>query len=486
MKIDSLKMTLLEWLNFKIPLNEIIINCSPVDGSDSMLEFTIGVSVSCKLHYVDTLNTTIKNDKKSINSKLYSLSFATNTDRKRRGDWGGGNQPIRRETILKTLNENSFIKTSNGHKFFEDITKSKFVFSPEGNGIDCHRTYEALIFKSIPICEHNEDIKNKYKDLPVLYTKDYSEITEDYLFKKYNEMKDKTYDFSRLFLSFYQDNIKKEIINNGNYWVNRHSKHFGTNTAYPMDLKVFHLLNDIYDKLSFITVTNSGYINMTLNCLKSLEMLNINLKLKIYCLDQECYDKLKNKYDNVILYENYFSGETIFADGKWNEFTTKKLDIMHTELEKNDFVLFTDGDIVFERAEFVIDCYRQIKENNNIELLIQDEHPLNGVCSGFYIIRKNSNTLNLFSKKTLLEKNAYTKNDQDYINSIIKENNIISKRLSKEQYSNGRYYWEVLRKKEYKEYENFLIHFNWLKGAETKRNKMLEYNRWYMGDLKHK
>ena len=75
MKTDNLKMTLLEWINFKIPLNEIIINCSPVDGSDSMLSFPIGVSVWCKLEYIDKLNKTIRENTKSVNSKLYSLSI---------------------------------------------------------------------------------------------------------------------------------------------------------------------------------------------------------------------------------------------------------------------------------------------------------------------------------------------------------------------------------------------------------------------------
>lgn len=31
---DSLKMTIEEWINYKIPLNEVIINCSIKNGSD--------------------------------------------------------------------------------------------------------------------------------------------------------------------------------------------------------------------------------------------------------------------------------------------------------------------------------------------------------------------------------------------------------------------------------------------------------------------
>ena len=34
---------------------------------------------------------------------------------------------------------------------FFDLMQSRFTFSPEGNGLDCHRHYEAILFKGIPI-----------------------------------------------------------------------------------------------------------------------------------------------------------------------------------------------------------------------------------------------------------------------------------------------------------------------------------------------
>jgi hypothetical protein len=104
------------------------------------------------------------------------------------------------------------------------LPKYKFVISPEGNGIDCHRHYEALIAGCIPIVESNEHIKEKYKGCPILYTQDYNEITEDYLKKKYEEMIDIKYDFSRLFLPFYKPEVKKIIKDCGNYWINHTTK----------------------------------------------------------------------------------------------------------------------------------------------------------------------------------------------------------------------------------------------------------------------
>jgi len=93
------------------------------------------------------------------------------------------------------------------------------VISPEGNGIDCHRHYEALIAGCIPIIEDNSQIREKYKGCPILYTHDYSEITETYLIQKYTEMLDQTYDFAPLFLSTYTPEEQEEIKKCGNYWT---------------------------------------------------------------------------------------------------------------------------------------------------------------------------------------------------------------------------------------------------------------------------
>jgi hypothetical protein len=56
---------------------------------------------------------------------------------------------------------------------------------------------------------------------PILYTTDYSEINEKYLLDKYNEMIDMEYDFSRLFLSFYDGENQSAIKECGNYWIRK-------------------------------------------------------------------------------------------------------------------------------------------------------------------------------------------------------------------------------------------------------------------------
>jgi hypothetical protein len=136
----------------------------------------------------------------------------TDTDQRRRPN--GTN----RKGIVQTLEKNGILNTYTDN-YFEDLPKYKFVISPEGNGIDCHRHYEALMAGCIPIVEYNDHIQHKYQGCPILYTKDYTEITEEYLSKKYEEMIDTEYDFSRLMLDHYDEETIRKIKTCGNFWM---------------------------------------------------------------------------------------------------------------------------------------------------------------------------------------------------------------------------------------------------------------------------
>ena len=84
--------------------------------------------------------------------------------------------------------------------------------------MDCHRHYEAIMAGDVPIVEDNPKIKSKYPKLPILYTRDYSELTTEYLTKKYNEFLNQEWDFSKMFLSMYDEYAQNEIKLNGNAW----------------------------------------------------------------------------------------------------------------------------------------------------------------------------------------------------------------------------------------------------------------------------
>jgi hypothetical protein len=83
------------------------------------------------------------------------------------------------------------INVSKEH-FMNDMLFSKYVLSPEGTGIDCHRIYEAIACGSIPIIKKSETrMDNFYENLPVVLIDDWKEITQEYLEENYNIYKSK-------------------------------------------------------------------------------------------------------------------------------------------------------------------------------------------------------------------------------------------------------------------------------------------------------
>ncbi len=206
-------MTLRAWQQTVKPKEELLYNCSEFSQlNDEYVPFPIGMGWSIINYCGD-----IQAIQRGTHEQTVLCAIHTHTDQRRRGT-----NTINRLAILDTLRINDIHNIYiDSPAYFEALPSYKFIISPEGNGVDCHRHYEALMAGCIPIIECNDMIVEKYRDCPILYTKDYSEINTDYLLQKYNEMLDTEYDFSRLMLHSYPSDVQHEIKSNGNYWSSR-------------------------------------------------------------------------------------------------------------------------------------------------------------------------------------------------------------------------------------------------------------------------
>ncbi len=91
--------------------------------------------------------------------------------------------------------------------YLEDLTHTKFVLSPRGNGLDCHRTWEALLMGAVPIVK-SSSLDSMYDGLPVLIVKDWTEINEAFLNQKYEEMKSQTFHLKRAEFAYWLSVIR--------------------------------------------------------------------------------------------------------------------------------------------------------------------------------------------------------------------------------------------------------------------------------------
>ena len=101
---------------------------------------------------------------------------------------------------------------------FENQSKYAFVLSPHGNGLDCHRTWEAIILGCIPIVKKSK-IDVLYQGLPVLIVDEWSDITESLLKKTLDNHKMNTYDYEKMDLKYWMDKINsyKSPMNTENF-----------------------------------------------------------------------------------------------------------------------------------------------------------------------------------------------------------------------------------------------------------------------------
>jgi hypothetical protein len=78
--------------------------------------------------------------------------------------------------------------------YLQEMKNHKFVLCPSGNGIGSSRNWETLYMKRVPVFEDHPYKRELFKDFPVLFVKDYSEVTEellqenDYLFRQVQNM----------------------------------------------------------------------------------------------------------------------------------------------------------------------------------------------------------------------------------------------------------------------------------------------------------
>jgi len=97
--------------------------------------------------------------------------------------------------------------------FLEGLYQSKFMLCPKGNGIDCHRNWEVLYMKRVPIMKHHPYLEVLFKDYPVLFVNDYSEVTEQFLINnEHLYLKAQEIDMMPLTLPHFFDRIVKKYV----------------------------------------------------------------------------------------------------------------------------------------------------------------------------------------------------------------------------------------------------------------------------------
>lgn len=125
-------------------------------------------------------------------------------------NFGVGTNPGQRTQALHFALKNRHALWAWGRKqaqYLEELHRSKFVMSPVGNGLDCHRTWEALVAGGIPVVTKTP-ICPLYDDLPILVIDDWNDLTPEFLEAKYEEMRRKPFKMEKAYFKYWRDLIE--------------------------------------------------------------------------------------------------------------------------------------------------------------------------------------------------------------------------------------------------------------------------------------
>lgn len=217
-----LVMTYREWLEYEFDPYELILNASALDGSDFHQQHPIGFSVFITDALPEEPRDFKPQECHDWDEPVANAIFRVETTKKK------GNI---REHARNQIKDKGFIfkaMMDGNTRLSPEITlqwylDTPFTISPRGHGLDCHRNYEALICKSIPIIMGaDETLRLKYRNLPVKFVDNYGILTKPLLRDWYDEILDQTFNFNHLVRSYWEDrrpdvNLALQSI----YWLKR-------------------------------------------------------------------------------------------------------------------------------------------------------------------------------------------------------------------------------------------------------------------------
>jgi len=158
---------------------------------------------NCEIYKHSNFKQVMINNKKPVINNLVFMCFSLETNSKHRTNvYNYFNNKIWVTNLCK-YKTNKYLPDN---IFMDNVYNHSFVISPFGNGIDCGRTWMTLQLGSIPLMPYHLAFEDWANNLPIILYHDINEITEEYLKKKLEEFKTRTFNYNYL---------------NTNYWKNK-------------------------------------------------------------------------------------------------------------------------------------------------------------------------------------------------------------------------------------------------------------------------
>jgi len=238
------------------------------------------------------------------------------------------------------------------------------------------------------------------------------------------------------------------------------------------------------NKTLFLTITNYGYLHITLNLLKNLSNFGLDKRILIFCFDRKSYETLKELKFQCYLFTDKYLDLYSKGDNFFGHICYYKLDIFYKLLELNYNFIYTDSDIIF--LQNPINNFLEWEHDENDIFILNDskdnksEYP----GTGFLYVKNNNRTiksLNHYNRTSInmFENKKYNNYDSSYFNMFVKyECKIVY--LPQNKYTNYSYYLDNVNKLN----NIILLHFN-NNNNKNKKEVIKKHNFWLLDNEKN-
>ena len=215
--------------------------------------------------------------------------------------------------------DGQLLVTVTNPKCYDQWKHYKFVLSPEGTGLDCHRTWEALLIGCIPIVL-SSNLNELYKNLPILVVQSWDDINKNMLEKEYiriiKNKKNKVYDMDILTLE---------------YWQNKIASH--TDQMYMLQLDDHTVERTIEEDIHFITYGSGPFEEAKIRLLQEANDFGEFKSIKGYG-EKDLPEDFLQKYEAVMKEKR--------GGGYWIWRPLIVMDALE-KVQENDYLIYLDA-----------------------------------------------------------------------------------------------------------------------------------------------
>ena len=234
--------------------------------------------------------------------------------------------------------------------------------------------------------------------------------------------------FIIIFISTSEKNLKSFVLVN-NSSSNGQSQNRQTNLKLS-DIKEVLNKNKI-NGFIIVSISNYGYLNLTLNWIESMQKINFN-RFVLFCLDFWLYD---------ILVEKGYKNNLAMVPAKWIDFKINpslvtfiqaKVQILHQLLKLNFNLMFSDVDVVWLNKNILLHIGYIFKYTSAEIIIAQDQQPNDFFYNmGLFYIKSSIFSKELFLKLIQeMQKNSENAIAQVVLNNMLRKNKFNDSRIS--------------------------------------------------------